>query len=413
MVLSLVNRCLGRRTRFDIFVVLISLNLLIPLFLEVSLVQSSVQKPSTAPVSTEDSDFAEFEDEDEVPVPKTGLPSIQEERRVENEAQPPASKKPSQEEIDEHEALVEDEPVEEEDEEEVTEDSRGKDKRSQTGQQQQPQLKITNIPAHLLNNWDSYYAEILFALLIIIYFINFIAGRSKNELLANAWLEVNRPLLEANFALVGDDGKKEIENKGFLKDMENVFYIWSSGRVGVEGMLIELRLWRRHDLFSVLQKLLKPVNDQIIIKFNLNADSIDNFVLCLATKKSAVRLLKEYPDLSTFCPERKTVEKYGLNSDKFVIMSEIGEVAANIFDKTVVSIFNRFEDLFDYIHVSDQFSGPKGSDYDPLPIKLPEVKKVAIFALNRKFQEVFLCLDCNTNVFSLLYSFTSKRSVNY
>jgi hypothetical protein len=379
-----------KRTRLDILPFLISINLLIPLFLEVSFVQSSVQKPSSD-ASNDDSDFAEFEDEDEIPIVMTSAPDTS--AGVEDQIPISSSAKRSsqEEEEDSKEGLVEDEPLEDDEEEDdiiTDKPSSGKGPKS-ASPQDQPQLRITNIPAHLLNNWDSYYAEIIFAFIIVVYFINFIAGRSKNENLAAAWLDVNGPLLDANFALVGDDGKKEIENHGFLKDMENVFYLWCSGRVGIEGMLIELRLWRRHDLLSVIQKLLKPVNDQIVIKATLNADSIDNFVMCVATKKSAAKLVKEYPDLSTFCPERKSVEKLGLNSDKFVIMNEISEVASNVFDKTVVNLFNKYEDYLEYIHISDQYSGPKGSDYEPQPIKLLEVKKVAIIGLNCKYTSIY------------------------
>lgn len=389
MLLSLLNRIFNKRSRFTLLPFLITLNLLIPLFLEVSFVQSSVQQKRTP--SSVDNDFAEFEDEDEedavvksrtigqgeVPIGRDGSPSHS----------PPVASKGNRVSLDEEEEEESREVHVEDDTEEEDEDegSSRQDKHPEEKQQQSPpQLRITNIPAHLLNNWDSYYAEIIFASLIVIYFINFIVGRNRNEVLANAWLDVNRPLLDANFALVGDDGKKEIENHGLMKEMENVFYIWCSGRVGIEGMLVELRLWRRHDLMSVIQKLLKPVNDQVVIKVNLYPDSMDNFVMCLATKKSAVRLVKEYPDLSTYCPERKSVDKYGLNSDRFVIMNEIGEVASSLFDKSVVNILNRYEDLFDYIHVSDQYSGPKASDYETQSLKMPDVKKIAIIALNRE-----------------------------
>ena len=48
-------------------------------------------------------------------------------------------------------------------------------------------------------------------------------------------------LLDQNFALVGDDGKKPIENPGIHKESENVYTLWCSGRANVEGMLVELK----------------------------------------------------------------------------------------------------------------------------------------------------------------------------
>ena len=245
-------------------------------------------------------------------------------------------------------------------------------------------LKITRVPVHLRRNWDSYYVEIMLILGIVIYFINFITGRSKNETLANTWLDVNLDILESNFALVGDDGKKEIEDHGLLKDTESVFLLWCSGRSSVEGMLIEIRLWKRHDLLSVLTKLFKPVNDQVIFKLTLSQDSMDSYVFCLCNKKSASRLIKESSDLAVFCPERKSVEKFGINSAKFVIMNEIGEVSSFFFDQKITPLINKHEDVIDYIHISDQYSGPKASDLDPQPLKLPEVKRIIHIAFNCK-----------------------------
>lgn len=245
-------------------------------------------------------------------------------------------------------------------------------------------LKITRVPVHLRRNWDSYYVEIILILGIVIYFINFVTGRSKNETLANTWLDVNLDILESNFALVGDDGKKEIENHGLLKDTESVFLLWCSGRSSVEGMLTEIRLWKRHDLLSVLTKLFKPVNDQVIFKLTLSQDSMDSYVFCVCNKKSASRLIKESNDLAVFCPERKSVEKFGINSSKFVIMNEIGEVSSFVFDSKITPLINKHEDVIDYIHISDQYSGPKASDLDPQPLKLPEVKKIIHVAFNCK-----------------------------
>ncbi len=36
-----------------------------------------------------------------------------------------------------------------------------------------------------------------------VYFLNFLAGKSKNNRLAQAWYNTHREMLEANFALVG------------------------------------------------------------------------------------------------------------------------------------------------------------------------------------------------------------------
>lgn len=55
------------------------------------------------------------------------------------------------------------------------------------------------------------------------------------------WYYTHKTLLEDNFTLVGDDGKIEIENKGLLKESENLYTLWCSGRTCCEGMLVELK----------------------------------------------------------------------------------------------------------------------------------------------------------------------------
>jgi hypothetical protein len=41
--------------------------------------------------------------------------------------------------------------------------------------------------------------------------------------------------------LIGDDGKIENENPGLMKDSENLYTLWCSGRTCCEGMLVELK----------------------------------------------------------------------------------------------------------------------------------------------------------------------------
>ena len=104
---------------------------------------------------------------------------------------------------------------------------------------------------------------------LVVYFINFITGRNKNFYIANTWFEMNQELLDFNFALVGDDGKKEIEQPGLLKETENVYTLWCSGRSSIDGLLAEIQLVKRQDLFSLILNYFKPINDRIVSLFFL------------------------------------------------------------------------------------------------------------------------------------------------
>ena len=52
--------------------------------------------------------------------------------------------------------------------------------------------------------------------------------------------DYEQELLEANFAVVGDDGAKDLDDveTQLVKESEHGFVLWCSGRVGCESMLV-------------------------------------------------------------------------------------------------------------------------------------------------------------------------------
>lgn len=77
-----------------------------------------------------------------------------------------------------------------------------------------------------------------------------------------------------------------------VKEAEHIFSLWCSGRVCCEGMLVELKLMKRQDLVSVIANMMKPTQDQVQVRVNMNPEDMDTFVFCLATKKGAAKLAK-------------------------------------------------------------------------------------------------------------------------
>lgn len=142
-------------------------------------------------------------------------------------------------------------------------------------------IQFTKIPLHLRTSWESYYIEFICIFALAIYFLNYMAGRSRNIKLANTWFEKNKDILEYNFALVGDDLKQKIQEPGLLKETENVYTLWCSGRTLIDGMLIEIRLQKRQDLFSTIVSYFKPINDKIVCFLKINTISIYNLILLL------------------------------------------------------------------------------------------------------------------------------------
>lgn len=387
-----------------------------------------------------DDDFAEFdEDEDEfehVPPPTSQKHTSSNRKSESNQAHQPTStdeddeedvgdeplkkRTRDEEEDEEDEAVVEEEESEfshfedneefvgynddkeEEDAEEEEfynepkiKDRKIKEKRkgqntAQSAQQPPKTINIAQIPAHLRNNWENYYLEILMTVGLVVYFLNFFTGKAKNQKIASAWFGANRALLESNFSLVGDDGAKNVEDieTPMTKESENAFTLWCSGRVCCEGMLVEIKLLKRQDIVSLIANAMKPGQnkDQVKVKVHMNPEDMDSYVFCLAQKKAGAKMAKELNDVMTYCPERKTtvLDKYGLAtsvSSNFCVMSEIAEVTSAMLDSKMVAVLAKFPEALESIHFSDQYTGLKPPE-DQAPEEWPVPKKVLIFTFN-------------------------------
>jgi hypothetical protein len=246
-----------------------------------------------------------------------------------------------------------------------------------------PTLKITDVPAHLRNNWFNFQVELIMIFGLGIYLVNYVYGKTKNQALATAWFEGNRRVLEENFAIVGDDGRdKEPPSEGvMLKESDSVFSVWCSGRAACQSMLAQLRLLKRQDLVSMISKLVKPSYDQLVIKAVMNADDMDTFVFVVGKTKTLTKLGKEMTDLSSYCANKKAGESNGLPAS-MMVLSELGEASAAMLDPKIVATLNRYEECIDYIHISDQYTGPRPQDYETDSQKLPEAQRVLIFGFN-------------------------------
>ncbi|KRX72431.1 Coiled-coil domain-containing protein 47 [Trichinella sp. T6] len=236
------------------------------------------------------------------------------------------------------------------------------------------QLKITDVPGHLRNNWNNFVVELFLIFGLIVYVINYIYGKTKNHSLAVAWFDSNRPFLEENFSIVGDDGiSPEVTKNVLIKESDNHYIVWCSGRQGCIGMEIHLKLIKRQDLLSLIFYIIRPKFDVIEIKIILNPEEMDPFVFALGTKRSAIKNSKEIMDLNLYCSEKKNVEKLGLPSS-YILHSEIGEVTTGLIDTKIVSALCKYKDVVDYIHISDQFVGIKPIEMENMT-KPPETAK--------------------------------------
>lgn len=331
-------------------------------------------------VDTDDNEFAEFEDEEEFVVEpsseKSGPSAGDTDRQINKDAVPT-------EDTEEEDSTIETEDEEfehfiDEDEFEGFEKDKSQPSKSKDGQ---PELKMADVPLQFRTNWDSFYVEILMLAGLGVYFLNFLQGKSKNHKLAQSWLSAHRDILEQNFSIVGDDGtSKEASSGTLMKESENVYALWCSGRTCVEGMLVELKFLKRQDLISSISNMFKPASDQIVIQVDLDPKVMDKFVFAIVQKRSCNKLHKEMLDLSQFTEKKNLDKKIDIPSS-FQVLSEIMEATTAVLDKKVCTVLQKFEPCVEYIHFSDQYAGLKSTD-DSQPTKMPQVKPVLMFVFN-------------------------------
>ncbi|GFS11913.1 coiled-coil domain-containing protein 47, partial [Elysia marginata] len=212
----------------------------------------------------EDNDFAEFEefeDEEDGIVNDENEDDIQESVKQPVESDEMQEFDEDQEEEEDEDPLGDDEFEHLHDEEEFENFDREKDAPKSKSSEKLPDLQMAKVPLHLRTSWDSFYLEMLMIAGLTVYFLNFLAGKNKNCKLATAWLSAHKELLETQFSIV------------------------------------ELKLLKRQDLINLLLRIFKPASDQVIVKVELDEGKMDNFVFCVAQKRSAAKLHKDMNDL--------------------------------------------------------------------------------------------------------------------
>ncbi|KAJ6427734.1 hypothetical protein OIU84_023186, partial [Salix udensis] len=122
-----------------------------------------------------------------------------------------------------------------------------------------------------------------------------------------------------------------------LKEGQNVFKFYASGRRYCQGLLATMELKSRHDLLSRIYNMVIPCKDEISIEVYINDDAMDHVVFALARKKMAKAMQKELRDLQRFAGSvvqppngRKWV------AEELAVVSESKEVAGDLITEAVL-----------------------------------------------------------------------------
>ncbi|KAJ9158976.1 hypothetical protein P3X46_024512 [Hevea brasiliensis] len=220
-------------------------------------------------------------------------------------------------------------------------------------------------PNTFLKKQQSYTVEIVCVSFLIMFIINYFTGKRENENLALSWaakFATKDSIFEKNFSLLGV-GEGD-DSPLLLKEGQNVFKFYASGRRYCQGLLATMELKSRHDLIARIYNMIVPCKDEITFEVYMNDDAMDHVVFALAKKKAAKGMQKEVRDLQRFAvivaqppSGRRWV------SEELGVISESKEVAGDLITETVLEqvfgekAFEKFGKGFISMHFSDQHPG--------------------------------------------------------
>lgn len=320
-------------------------------------------------ISTDDNEFAEFEDE-LVGSSATQAPEIQ------REGEPPVLKQKDDFEEEDF-GVVEEEPEEAEKVREADSDDAAP---------AQP-LKFADVPAHFRSNWASYQVEGIVVLIILIYMTNYLIGKTTNASIAQTIFDMCRPTLEEQFAVVGDDGTTDLDKMipSLKHDTDSTFSAWCTGRVNVNSLFLQMKMVKRQDVVSRIMEMFTPSGDKMTIKASLETtNDTDPLIFAVGEKKIASKYFKEMLDLNSFASERKQAAQQFNLPASWQVYADQNEVVFSILDPGVVSLLKKHEDAIEFIHISDQFTGPKPAEGESYT-RLPEAQRYMFVSLNLQY----------------------------
>ncbi|XP_060167644.1 uncharacterized protein At5g49945 [Lycium barbarum] len=230
---------------------------------------------------------------------------------------------------------------------------------------------------------SAYTVEIVCVSFLIMFVINYFTGKKENEKLALAWASkfaTKDSIFEKNFSLLGV-GETD-DSPLLLKEGQNVFKFYASGRRFCQGLLATMELKSRHDLISRLYNMVVPCKDEITFEVYMNDDAMDHVVVAVGKKKLAKTMQKELTDLQRFASLVSPPNGRKWVADELAVVAESKEVAGDMISETVLDqvfgdkAYEKFGKGFISMHFSDQHIG---SHKKMLVFKfaLPDAKNMA------------------------------------
>ncbi|KAL2634188.1 hypothetical protein R1flu_005667 [Riccia fluitans] len=244
---------------------------------------------------------------------------------------------------------------------------------------------------------QTYYIEVVGTLFLIAYVTFYFIGRKRNEKLALAWathFACKDGIFDKNFSLLGTgDG---VDSPLLMKEGQNVFKFYASGRRYCESLLATMDFRSRHDMITLLWYLVSPRKDEMTIDVHMNEDAMDSVIFAVARRKNAKTLLKERADLQQFASIVNVTNRKWL-SEELTAISESREVAFDLMTDALLEqvfgekAFAKFSSHFIAMHFTDQ--SPYGAHRKILQFKFTIPAEDRMAEMTRLITTVIYFID--------------------
>ncbi|KAL6000001.1 hypothetical protein ACLOJK_034678 [Asimina triloba] len=183
----------------------------------------------------------------------------------------------------------------------------------------------------------SYTVEIVSISFLIAFVLNYFTGKRENENIALAWaakFATKDSIFEKNFSLLGTgDGN---DAPLLLKEGQDVFKFYASGRRFCQGLLATMELKCRHDLIARIYNLIVPSRDTITFEVYMNDENMDQVLFAMARKKAAKTMQKEVKDLQRYASLMSTPTGRKWVAEDLAVVTESREAAGDLVTDAVL-----------------------------------------------------------------------------
>eukprot|EP01087_Luapelamoeba_hula_P025092 TRINITY_DN979_c0_g1_i1.p1 TRINITY_DN979_c0_g1~~TRINITY_DN979_c0_g1_i1.p1 ORF type:complete len:434 (-),score=107.65 TRINITY_DN979_c0_g1_i1:18-1319(-) len=201
----------------------------------------------------------------------------------------------------------------------------------------------------------TYYLELGYAVVLVIYFLFYWQGRRQNEIVVKTWGAQYQRLFRENFSKVGDSAM-------MTKESPNEFRLVATGRRNCVGLEASIKLRCRHDLFTSLYYLVSPTDDLATFEVALRPDKMQPYTLVVASKRAERGLLAQFPEIK----EQTIAVNHNIDELAKVplgVWTDCPEAVQLALTRDVALTIAKYSNLFVSLYVTDQ---SKNSTYKKL-----------------------------------------------